>query len=158
MKAIRNIIIIYLLVLPALSIAQGYGVSSDFYIKKVTKKKEFDNQFWEKQVKKLSRKHSRDSLNPDVLYGLAIAKSRIFDSRDAQESIDLLDRAIAIDSSNAKYFAVRGIIKYDWGVWSEEYTPSDGCEDINKAIDLGLSEKLKQDVAIIGILKHPNCK
>jgi hypothetical protein len=158
MTNIRPFIIICLLVLPAISLAQGYGVSSNFYIKRVSKKKESNNAYWERQVKKLSNKYLNDSLNTEILYGLAIAKSRIFDTRDAQESINLLDKAIVLDSLNAKYYAVRGIIKYDWGIWSKEYTPSDGCEDINKAIDLGLSAKLKDNEAIIGILNHPNCK
>ena len=138
--------------------AQGYGISNKFYIKQVSEKNSFSDAYWKKQVKKLSRKSQKNPDNSEYLYALAIAKQRIFDARDAQESIKLLNKAIELDSTKAKYYAVRGIIKYDWGVWSQEYTPSDGCIDINKAIELGLSEELKNDEAIIGIPTHPNCK
>jgi hypothetical protein len=158
MTNIRDYVLIWLLSLPVLSFGQGYGVSSEFYIKRVSKKNEINNEYWEKQIKKLSRKYSKDSLNPEILYGLAITKSRVFDSRDAQESIDLLNKAIAIDNSKAKYYAVRGIIKYDWGVWSKEYSPNDGCNDIKKALEIGFEPKLQKNDAIIGILYHPDCK
>ncbi|XOV66280.1 MAG: hypothetical protein ACFHU9_11640 [Fluviicola sp.] len=134
---------------------QGYGVDDIFYPYRVKKAKSLDTSFWEKQAKKLSRK-AKKKKGAELLCALAIAKTHI-NSNDLTESINLLDQAIQLDSLNAEYYAVRGIIKYDWGVYSQDYNVSESCSDILKALELGLDSTLHNNTAIAGILSHPAC-
>lgn len=138
------------------SLSQGYGVGIEFYPNPIRETKLLDQSFWNKKVKKLSRKHSRSPNNAELIYKLAIAKSYVL-TNDLTDIIVLLDKAINLDSTQAKYYAVRGIVKYDWGAYSPDYDISEGCPDIKKALEFGLIEKLKRNEAINGILNHPSC-
>jgi hypothetical protein len=138
------------------SFAQGFGVGVEFYPDQIPQGKEYDQKYWKKKVKQNNRKCRKYPNNETLLYKCAIAKSYIL-TNDMTEIIDLLDRAIQLDSLQPKFYAVRGIIKYDWGAYSPDYDIAEGCPDIRKALEMDLEEKLKHNEAINGILNHPSC-
>jgi hypothetical protein len=138
------------------AIAQSYGVGQEFYSDSIPEGKLHSQDYWKEKTNELSKENEESPNNPMLMYKLAIAKSHVM-SIDLMESIHLLDKAIKIDSTQAKFYAVRGIIKYDWGAYSPDYDIAEGCPDIRKSLEMGLEERLKTNEVIIGILKHPSC-
>jgi|SRR5690554_1225814 len=145
-----------IILLGQFTLAQGYGVKQDFYPDSIPEGKLYDQDFWKEKSEVLSKESEESPNDPMLLYKLAIAKSNVM-SNDLTDVILLLDKAIEIDSTQAKIYAVRGIIKYDWGAYSPDYDISEGCPDIRKSLEMGLEDRLKNNEAIIGILNHPSC-
>lgn len=147
---------IAVLIFGHLLIAQGYGIGYEFYPDSLPQDKLYDQYFWDKEVEELILECRESPSDATLLYKLAIAKSYIMND-DLTEIILLLDQAIEIDSTQARFYAVRGIVKYDWGAYSPDYDIAEGCPDVRKALEMDLEEKLKRNEAINGILNHPSC-
>jgi hypothetical protein len=148
--------IIAIILFGQFTLAQGYGIGIEFYPDPIPEGKLFNQDFWEKKVKKLARKSRKSPNDARLLYKLAIAKGYVI-TNDMTDIIMLLDSAIEVDSTQAKFYAVRGIVKYDWGAYSPDFDIAEGCPDIRKALEMGLKENLKSNEAINGILNHPSC-
>ena len=150
------LVTIALLLFGQFASAQGYGIEYDFYPDPIPKEKLYDQDFWKKKVENLTRKSQESPNDATLLYKLALAKSYVMTNYKT-DIILLLDRVIEIDSTQAKFYAVRGIVKYNWGAYSPDYDIAEGCPDIRKALEVGLEEKLRSSEAIRGILNHPSC-
>lgn len=155
----KSLLIILAITCSVFSFSQGYGIEDNFYPSQV---RELDSwyeikRFWESEIDRISKEIKIRRDNSELLYQLAIARHNA-NEQNLIELIELLDKAISMNPKKAKYYAVRGIIKYNWGAWSPDYDIGEGCPDIKKSIALGLSGKLKENESIVGILGHPSCK
>lgn len=155
----KNLILIAFTILSLNLFGQGLGIESNFYsanVPEMTSWTEMKN-YWENEVKTLNAKIASNEKNSELIYKLAIAKHNAGE-QNLLELIKLLDKAILINPNKPKYYAVRGIIKYNWGAWSKNYDIGQGCPDVKKAIAMGLPEDLKKSESIVGVLEHPSCK
>jgi hypothetical protein len=155
----KNLILIGLIVLSLNLFGQGLGIESQFYSSNVPEMKTWDDikKYWEKEIQNLNVKIKSDKNNPELIYKLVVAKHNSGE-QNLVELIKQLDKAISINPNRPKYYAVRGIIKYNWGAWSPDYDIGEGCPDVKKAIKMGLSKNLKSSESIVGVLEHPSCK
>lgn len=155
----KNLILLIALLGTINLFGQGYGIETNFYSSEVPEMKTWDEmkQYWEGEVKSQNAKIEANKNDPELLYKLAIARHNT-NEQNLLELIDLLNKAITLKSNEPKYYAVRGIIKYNWGAWSQDYDIGESCSDIKKSISMGLSKELKSNESIVGILKHPSCK
>ena len=154
----KHLILIGFFTLSLNFFGQGIGIESSFYSSNVPEMKTWDiiKKYWEKEVQNLNVKIKSDNNNSELLYKLAIARHNS-NEQDLLELIKLLDKAISINPNRPKYYAVRGIIKYNWGAWSKEYDIGQGCPDVKKAIKMGLSKDLKSSESMVSVLEHPSC-
>lgn len=155
----KHLILIGFIALNLNFFGQGLGIESTFYSSNVPEMKTWNDikKYWEKEIQNLNVKIKSDKNNPELIYKLVIAKH----NSNEQNLIGLikqLDKAISTNPNRPKYYAVRGIIKYNWGAWSPDYDIGKGCPDVKKAIKIGLSKDLKSSESIIGVLAHPSCK
>ncbi len=145
--------------LPFISFGQGYSIPSELYTEKDFDSIERKSDFYgtEKSILSDSILEDTSKTNADILYRMAIILHETGE-QNLMICIKMLDMAISQNPSNANYYAVRGIIKYNWGAWSPDYDISEGCSDINNAISLGISTRIRNSETITGILRHPSCK
>ena len=138
---------------------QGFNIEPNFYTAAVPETGTWKETkaFWDNEVVRLKAKNVQGKAKADVLYALAIALHES-GTNDMLELIALLDTAIEMNPLEAKYYAVRGIVKYNWGGYSPDYDLSEGCPDIEKAKTLGLPREMLANESMTDIPKHPNCK
>lgn len=141
-----------------LLLAQSFNIERNFYFENfdTTMLCADENLFWKSEAQSLESSLQTDSSQADLYYKLAIATEYV-GIQDGLYIVGLLDKAISIDSTQAKYYAVRSIIKINWAQYVYEYDIAEGCADMKVAVQIGLPSYLLNNESVQGILKYYYC-
>lgn len=137
---------------------QSLEIEDAFYPKKLPEMTSWRaiESYWEGEIKQIESQMKYRKPTPELLYRMVIARHNIGDE-NLLELIEIMDNAITLNPDNPKYFAVRGILKFNWGAYSESFGIESACPDIQKAIGMDLPIELQKSSSIRRIQSHRAC-